>query len=112
MIRRPPRSTLFPYTTLFRSAGAVISESMILELGPVLTALILAGRIGARYAAELGTMRVTEQIDALESLGRSPVSHLLIPRVLAGLLVIRSEEHTSELQSRLHLVCRLLLEKK
>jgi phospholipid/cholesterol/gamma-HCH transport system permease protein len=69
-------------------AGAVISESMILELGPVLTALILAGRIGARYAAELGTMRVTEQIDALDSLGRSPVSHLLIPRVLAGLLVI------------------------
>ncbi len=69
-------------------AGAVISESMILELGPVLTALILAGRIGARYAAELGTMRVTEQIDALESLGRSPVSHLLIPRVVAGLLVI------------------------
>jgi len=69
-------------------AGAVISESMILELGPVLTALILAGRIGARYAAELGTMRVTEQIDALESLGRSPVSHLLLPRVLAGLLVV------------------------
>jgi phospholipid/cholesterol/gamma-HCH transport system permease protein len=69
-------------------AGAVISESMILELGPVLTALILAGRIGARYAAELGTMRVTEQIDALESLGRSPISHLLIPRVLAGLLVV------------------------
>src|SRR5260370_8642521 len=61
---------------------------MILELGPVLTALILAGRIGARYAAELGTMRVTEQVDALESLGRSPVSHLLIPRVVAGLLVI------------------------
>src|SRR6266481_2270562 len=53
-------------------AGAVISESMILELGPVLTALILAGRIGARYAAELGTMRVTEHIDALESLGCSP----------------------------------------
>jgi phospholipid/cholesterol/gamma-HCH transport system permease protein len=71
-------------------AGAVISESMILELGPVLTALILAGRIGARYAAELGTMRVTEQIDALESLGRSPISHLLIPRVLAGILVIPS----------------------
>jgi len=69
-------------------AGAVISESMILELGPVLTALILAGRIGARYAAELGTMRVTEQIDALESLGRSPISHLLIPRVLAGLLLV------------------------
>jgi len=69
-------------------AGAVINESMILELGPVLTALILAGRIGARYAAELGTMRVTEQIDALESLGRSPISHLLLPRVIAGLIVI------------------------
>ncbi len=69
-------------------AGAVISEGVILELGPVLTGLILAGRIGARYAAELGTMRVTEQIDALESLGRSPITHLLLPRVLAGLLVI------------------------
>jgi phospholipid/cholesterol/gamma-HCH transport system permease protein len=68
--------------------AGVIVESIVLELGPVLTGLILAGRIGARYAAELGTMRVTEQIDALESLGRSPASHLLIPRVLAGLLMI------------------------
>ena len=68
-------------------AGGVISESVVLELGPVLTGLILAGRIGARYAAELGTMRVTEQIDALESLGRSPYSHLLVPRCLAGLIV-------------------------
>jgi phospholipid/cholesterol/gamma-HCH transport system permease protein len=68
--------------------GTVIVESIILELGPVLTGLILAGRVGARYAAELGTMRVTEQIDALESLGRSPVSHLILPRVLAGLVVI------------------------
>jgi phospholipid/cholesterol/gamma-HCH transport system permease protein len=63
--------------------GTLVVSSIILELGPVLTALILAGRIGARYAAELGTMRVTEQIDALESLGRSPASHLVIPRVLA-----------------------------
>jgi len=69
-------------------AGGIISESMILELGPVLTGLILAGRIGARYAAELGSMRVTEQIDALESLGRSPVTHLLLPRILAGLIAI------------------------
>ena len=46
------------------------------------------GRIGARYAAELGTMRVTEQIDALESLGRSPASHLIIPRVLAAVVMI------------------------
>ena len=68
--------------------GAVITESILLELGPVLTGLILAGRVGARYAAELGTMRVTEQIDALESLGRSPVSHLILPRVLAGLVTI------------------------
>ena len=69
-------------------AGGIVTASVILELGPVLTGLILAGRIGARYAAELGTMRVTEQIDALESLGRSPVTHLLLPRVLAGILVI------------------------
>lgn len=68
--------------------AGVIVESIVLELGPVLTGLILAGRIGARYAAELGTMRVTEQIDALESLGRSPASHLLTPRVLAGLVMI------------------------
>jgi phospholipid/cholesterol/gamma-HCH transport system permease protein len=69
-------------------AAGVIVESIILELGPVLTALILAGRIGARYAAELGTMRVTEQIDALESLGRSSISHLLIPRVVAGTIML------------------------
>ncbi len=68
--------------------AGVIVESVVLELGPVLTGLILAGRIGARYAAELGTMRVTEQIDALESLGRSPASHLLVPRVVAGLIMI------------------------
>jgi phospholipid/cholesterol/gamma-HCH transport system permease protein len=68
--------------------GAVVTQSIILELGPVLVGLILAGRIGARYAAELGTMRVTEQIDALESLGRSPASHLLLPRVLACLIMI------------------------
>jgi len=68
-------------------AAGVIVETMILEMGPVLTALILAGRIGARYAAELGTMRVTEQIDALESLGRSPVSHLILPRVIAGTIM-------------------------
>ena len=68
--------------------GTLIVESIVLELGPVLTALILAGRIGARYAAELGTMRVTEQIDALETLGRSPASHLMIPRVLAGIIMI------------------------
>ena len=54
----------------------------------MLTALLLAGRIGARYAAELGSMRVTEQIDALESLGRNAVSFLIIPRVVAGTLML------------------------
>ena len=68
--------------------GTLIVSTVVLELGPVLVGLVLAGRIGARYAAELGTMRVTEQIDALESLGRSPASHLIIPRVLAGFIVV------------------------
>jgi len=68
--------------------GSLITETIVLELGPVLIGLVLAGRIGARYAAELGTMRVTEQIDALESLGRSPASHLIIPRVLASMIVL------------------------
>jgi phospholipid/cholesterol/gamma-HCH transport system permease protein len=72
---------------LYYLAGVIV-ETLVLELGPVLTALVLAGRIGARYAAELGTMRVTEQIDALESLGRSPASHLIVPRVLAGVIMI------------------------
>ncbi len=69
-------------------ASGVVVSTIILELGPVLTALILAGRVGARYAAELGTMRVTEQIDALESLGRSSVSHVLLPRVMAATLMV------------------------
>lgn len=68
--------------------GTLIVESVILELGPVLTGLILAGRVGARWAAELGTMRVTEQIDALESLGRSPISHLILPRIAAGVVMV------------------------
>jgi phospholipid/cholesterol/gamma-HCH transport system permease protein len=68
--------------------GTLIVSTIVLELGPVLIGLVLAGRIGARYAAELGTMRVTEQIDALESLGRSPASHLIIPRVIAGFLMV------------------------
>jgi phospholipid/cholesterol/gamma-HCH transport system permease protein len=68
--------------------GTLIVNTIVLELGPVLIGLVLAGRIGARYAAELGTMRVTEQIDALESLGRSPASHLIIPRVLASTVML------------------------
>ncbi len=68
--------------------GTLIVESVVLELGPVLTGLILAGRVGARWAAELGTMRVTEQIDALDSLGRSPYSHLILPRIMAGMVMV------------------------
>jgi phospholipid/cholesterol/gamma-HCH transport system permease protein len=74
---------------IYFAAGIVVSTIILeLGLGPVLTALILAGRVGARYAAELGTMRVTEQIDALESLGRSSVSHVLLPRVVAATLMV------------------------
>ncbi|HCR49772.1 MAG TPA: ABC transporter permease [Rhodothermales bacterium] len=64
--------------------GGVVSPSIILELGAVLPALVLAGRIGARIAAELGTMRVTEQVDALEAMGLNSVGFLVVPRVLAG----------------------------
>ena len=78
----------FTYNVPLYIVGSLVAESIILELGPVLTGLLLAGRNGARYAAELGTMRVTEQIDALESLGRNPASHLLLPRVLAGMVAL------------------------
>src|SRR3989449_2987531 len=83
MIRRPPRSTLFPYTTLFRSGGDMA------KLEKVDVVVVGAGASGSVYAAVLA--RTGKKVVVLEQ---------------------RSEEHTSELQSRLHLVCRLLLEKK
>jgi phospholipid/cholesterol/gamma-HCH transport system permease protein len=67
---------------------AVVGVSMCSELGPVLTALMVAGRVGAAVAAELGTMRVTEQIDALRTLATHPVDYLVVPRVLAGLIAL------------------------
>lgn len=67
---------------------AVVSVSMCSELGPVLTALMVTGAVGAAMAAELGTMRVTEQIDALRTLGTHPVDYLVVPRVLAGLIAL------------------------
>ena len=67
--------------------GAIVAPSMILELGAVVTGFILAGRVGARIAAELGTMRVSEQIDALEAMGLNSVSYLIAPRVIAGVLM-------------------------
>src|SRR2546422_10694167 len=94
MIRRPPRSTLFPYTTLFRSHGD-------------------AGRAAAVAVAVAAQLRGSAQHDVLAGIGGGvrgpevgpgPAQH--------GAAAARSEEHTSELQSRLHLVCRLLLEKK
>src|SRR5256885_7071876 len=91
MIRRPPRSTLFPYTTLFRSHGL---------LGARTKQRIAGARIGERSDAVLRTaMGEREQLEQL----RVVVEHLL---------EMRSEEHTSELQSPCNLVCRLLLEKK
>src|SRR5687768_18356067 len=89
MIRRPPRSTLFPYTTLFRSRGVV-------------------RRRRARQGS--GVAGPGRRLRALRRAGRHLRSVRTRPQ--AGLACRRSEEHTSELQSRLHLVCRLLLEKK
>ena len=65
--------------------GRLVSASMVKELGPVLTALMLAGRVGSGIAAELGSMAVTDQISALRALGTDPVRKLVLPRVLAGL---------------------------
>ncbi len=70
------------------SIGAVIHMSVVRELGPVLAAVMLAGRVGTAMAAQLGTMRVTEQIDALACLGVDPVKYLVSPRLLACLLMI------------------------
>jgi len=66
--------------------GSVVTSGVILELGPVMTAIVVIGRVGARITAELGTMKVSEQIDALHSLGRDPVAVLAAPRVIAGLI--------------------------
>lgn len=68
--------------------GTVVALSMTRELGPVLTALIVAGRAGAAMAAELGTMRVTEQIDALETLATNPIKYLIVPRFIAGIFML------------------------
>jgi phospholipid/cholesterol/gamma-HCH transport system permease protein len=68
--------------------GAVINMTLVRELGPVLAATMLAGRVGCAMAAELGTMRVTEQIDALESMGSDPVHYLVVPRFLACIFMI------------------------
>jgi phospholipid/cholesterol/gamma-HCH transport system permease protein len=67
---------------------AVVSVSMLSQLGPVLTGLMVAGRVGASIAAELGTMKVTEQIDALRTLATHPVDYLVLPRVVAATIAL------------------------
>src|SRR3712207_7902217 len=88
MIRRPPRSTLFPYTTLFRSRSTAGASALLLNTNPVMVALLAWPMLG-------------------EPLRGSSLAGTAL--AVAG---VRSEEHTSELQSRQYLVCRLLLEKK
>lgn len=68
--------------------GSVVVSSIVLELGPVLTGVVFIGRVGARITAELGTMKVSEQLDALQSLGRDPIRTLAAPRIIAGTLVL------------------------
>lgn len=68
--------------------GQLVSASMVKELGPVLTALMVCGRVGSGIAAELGSMTVTDQISALRALGTDPVRKLVIPRILAGTLMV------------------------
>jgi len=80
----------FQFEALGRAAwsGAVINVSVVKELGPVLAGVMIAGRVGGALAAGLGTMKVTEQIAALRSLGADPIRHLVVPRFLACLLLI------------------------
>lgn len=71
-----------------RYLGTVVGKAVMIELGPVLTALVVAGRVGAGIAAELGTMRVTEQIDALETLALNPTRYLVVPRFVSGIVML------------------------
>ncbi len=82
--------SLFQFSTLNMEtgAGALVSVAMLRELGPSITALMLAGRVGASMAAEIGTMKVTEQVDALRSMGVHPVDYLVSPRLLAMLVAM------------------------
>jgi phospholipid/cholesterol/gamma-HCH transport system permease protein len=77
-------SYTFKGTVPLYFVGTLVAKSMMLELGPMLVGLALAGRVGASMAAELGTMKVTEQVDALETLAYDPQSFLVVPRVIAG----------------------------
>ena len=71
-----------------RYVGSVVGKSVIIELGPVLTGLVVGGRVGASIAAEIGTMKVTEQIDAIEALGIDSIRYLVLPRFVAGTIMV------------------------
>ena len=73
---------------LVSATGLMVAKAMMVELGPVLTAFMITGRVGAAMCAELGTMRVTEQIDALRSMAVNPLQYLVAPRFLAGLMML------------------------
>ncbi len=68
--------------------GSVVTSTIVLELGPIMTAFVVIGRVGARITAELGTMQVSEQIDAIYALGRDPVAVLAAPRLIAGVIAV------------------------
>lgn len=73
---------------LASATGLMVTKAMMVELGPVLTAFMVTGRVGAAMCAELGTMRVTEQIDALNSMSVDPLQYLIAPRFISGILVL------------------------
>ena len=73
---------------LLSVVGLATRQTIILEMGPLLTGLVLAGRVGARMTAEIGTMRVTEQIDALETLAYDPLAFLIVPRLIAATIML------------------------
>ena len=71
-----------------RYLGGAVGKAVLIELAPVLTALVIAGRVGAGIAAELGSMKVTEQIDAMESMSVDPIRYLVMPRFAAGIVML------------------------
>lgn len=77
-------SALIPITII----GSIVSESAILELAPTITCLVLAGKIGSHIASEIATMRVTEQIDAMDVMGINVASYLILPKILGALVII------------------------
>lgn len=77
-------SPLLPNTVV----GEIVSDSSMLELAPTITCLVLAGKVGSHIASEIGTMRVSEQIDALEVMGINSSSYLALPKIIAGLIMI------------------------